>query len=220
MRESNNTYDAGPMTAYGNNLPATLYRLHLKKKDQDVYQQLTNHIKELVPSIDEIMIDNDENRAVLTLKIRFKDGLVLPARSLSEGTLRFLGLAILKEDSRGRSLICLEEPENGIHPKKIKEIISLLEDMATDTNYEVGEDNPLRQVIINSHSPLVVSEVPEDCLYLASETEYYSEKFGKKIKHTTFSAPQGTWRTEHKLCGTTSLGEIKDYLSFERRKTA
>lgn len=219
LREPNSIYEVknAEMTAYGNNLPATLYRLHLAEKEGSVYQRLTNQMKELVPSVDEIMIDNDEKRNLLTLQIRFKDGLVLPAQSLSDGTLRFLGLAILKEDNRSGNLICLEEPENGIHPKKIVEIVNLLKAMASDVEDIMDDSDPLRQVIINSHSPLVVSSVPEDSLYLASDTEEYSDFFKRKIRYTSFYALSGTWRVKNKLCEAIHLGAIMDYLSSEAK---
>ena len=41
------------------------------------------------------------------------------ARALSDGTLRFLALAILELDLTPRGLLCFEEPENGIHPERI-----------------------------------------------------------------------------------------------------
>ena len=44
-------------------------------------------------------------------------------------------------------------------------MLRLLEDIAIDTSNEIGVDNPLRQVIINTHSPAVVAQVPDDnCL--------------------------------------------------------
>jgi predicted ATP-dependent endonuclease of OLD family len=131
-------------------------------------------------------------------------------------------LAIIEEDSSGSRLICLEEPENGINPKKIYEMVELLEGMATDTEIAVDEDNPLRQVIINTHSPIVVSCVPDDSLYLAKGKERYDESFGKKIQYTGFSAMQDTWKTIHNLADVTSKGEILSYLDktiFEKSPT-
>lgn len=202
------------ITSNGSNLPATLYRLHNEKKEIDVYQLLTNKLKNLVTDVDEIDVDKDEKRDLLTLQIRFKDGLTLPAQSLSDGTLRFLGLAIIKEDSERSGLICLEEPENGINPKKIEEMVNLLEEMATDSTDLIDEDNPLRQVIINSHSPKVVSIVSDESLYLATEKETFSPKFRKKVKYTGFSALQGTWKTDQNLIGITTKGEIINYLEY------
>jgi predicted ATPase len=148
LRQPNSVHEVknAEITANGHNLPATLYRLQAQKKDQDIYQSLTNKLKELVEDVTEITVDRDEKRDLLTLQLGFRGGLTLPAQSLSDGTLRFLGLAVIQEDSTTSGLICLEEPENGINPKKVHQMVELLKEMATDTDYEVGEDNPLRQV--------------------------------------------------------------------------
>jgi predicted ATP-dependent endonuclease of OLD family len=44
---------------------------------------------------------------------------------------------------------CFEEPENGIHPFRIKAMTELLKDLSVDL-----VDIPLRQVIVNTHSPV------------------------------------------------------------------
>ncbi len=214
LRQPNSVHEVknAEITANGHNLPATLYRLQAQKKDQDIYQSLTNKLKELVEDVTEITVDRDEKRDLLTLQLGFRGGLTLPAQSLSDGTLRFLGLAVIQEDSTTSGLICLEEPENGINPKKVHQMVELLKEMATDTDYEVGEDNPLRQVIINTHSPIVVSAVPDESLYLAKSTEIYSEFFEKKIRRTDFSALNNTWKVINKLADETTKGEIMAYL--------
>lgn len=214
LRQPNFLYEVknAIITANGRNLPATLFRLNNDKKEQDVYQRLTNKLKELVEDVSEILVNKDEQRDLLTLQVKFKDGLILPAQSLSDGTLRFLGLAIIEEDNSGNSLICLEEPENGINPKKILEMINLLEGVAMDTEYPIDSDNPLRQVIINTHSPAVVSAVADESLYLAKSKESFNEEFQRKINHTSFSALRNTWKTNRKLMDVTSLGEISAYL--------
>ncbi len=193
----------------GLNLPATLFKL--SKGERDIYQSLTNKLKGLVDDVDEVKIDKDDKRELLTVQLKFRDGLTLPAQSLSDGTLRFLGLAIINEDRRNQ-VICLEEPENGINPKKIYDMIDLLSDMATDAEYTVDEDNPLRQVIINTHSPIVASSVPDDCLYLAKASEMYSAEFGRKISHTSFFALQDTWKPKYKKTPVIAKGEILAYI--------
>jgi len=214
LRQPNSVFEVknATISANGHNLPATLYRLSGNDNEKDVFQQLTNRLKDLVDDIDEILVDKDEKRDLLTLQIRFKDGLVLPAQSLSDGTLRFLGLAAIEADIAANSIICLEEPENGISPKKIEEMLGLLRDMASDTDFAVDEDNPFRQVIINSHSPLVVSNIPDESLYLAKDKEVFMESFGMKVKYTTFSALKNTWKTNRELAEFTSKGDIIAYL--------
>lgn len=214
LRQPDDTLTAknAKITATGEHLPATLYRL--AKNNENLYQQLTNRLNQLVNNIEAIAVDKDEKRDLLTLQVTFRDGLVLPAQSLSDGTLRFLGLAILKEDTSSSGIICLEEPENGINPKKIQEMIGLLKDIATDTDYEVDAYNPLRQTIINTHSPLVVATVDDDSLYLAVEKEKYLEEFNRKVKYTGFLAMPNTWKSAilKDKNKETSRGQLLGYL--------
>ena len=199
----------------GENLPATLYRLNTENGEgnRDIYQELTNNLSEILDGIDLVDIDKDEKRELLTLRVHFKDGSTYPANSLSDGTLRFLGLSVLELDTKSDGIICFEEPENGIHPSKIASIIDLLQKIATDTNYEVGEDNPLRQVIINTHSPIVVSVVPEDSLLMAESLEEYNTTFAKKYIRTSYAALNNTWRDNILNQKKTTKAIILNYLN-------
>jgi predicted ATPase len=203
--------------ADGYNLPATLYRLATDSQNNDVYQQLTNTLKGVVDDVKIIGVDKDDKRELLTLMVTFKNGLTLPAQSLSDGTLRFLGLAVIQEDSRN-GVICMEEPENGINPKKISEIVSLLRDMALDPELEVGDDNPIRQVIINTHSPKLIGIVPENSLYLACDREKYDDSLGMKVHYTSFSVLPNTYLLKEKRLDfpATSLYAMFAYLDNPR----
>jgi AAA15 family ATPase/GTPase len=165
--------------------------------------------------VKEINIDKDDKRELFTLMLKFKDGGVFPARSLSDGTLRFVGLSVIELDSKSSGVICLEEPENGIHPQKIDSMIRLLTEIATDTQYPVDHENALRQVIINTHSPIVVQLVPDDSLLVAESKEAYSTEFGMKYTSTTFSPLNETWRTkiDGESVSPVSLGNLLAYLN-------
>jgi len=218
LRQPNLIYEVknAEITASGHHLPATLYRLRAELNERDIYQEITNKLKELVNDVDEIIIDKDDKRDLLTLQLKFKGGLVLPAQSLSDGTLRFLSLAVIEKDNKSTGLICLEEPENGINPKKVQAMVELLKGMAVDTTCPVDEDNPLRQIIINTHSPIVVSAVPDESLYLAKNKEIFAKQFNRKVKITSFSALKETWKTKNSLVKETTLGEIDAYLDKDR----
>ncbi len=167
------------MLADGSHLPATLYFLArspemMARHNGDglqIYDRVALRLSELIDDITAVAVDRDQQRELLTLQVTERDGTIYPARSLSDGTLRFLALAILDLDPRANGLICLEEPENGIHPIRIPAIINLLQDIACDVESPVGPDNPLRQVIINTHSPVVVNQVPDESLLVAESKE-------------------------------------------------
>ncbi len=214
LRQPNTIYEVknAEIKANGANIPATLYRLDNQNPTRDIYQEVTNKVIDLIPNISELWVDRDDKRDLLTLETKFRNGLTLPAQSLSDGTLRFLGLVILQVDSANNGVICLEEPENGINPKKIKAMTNLLQEIATDTNVAVDMDNPLRQVIINTHSTIVASDIPYNDLYFADSKQIYHEYFSRKILVTAFSALPSTWRSEHKLAETTDVGDIESYV--------
>ncbi len=202
----------------GSNLPALLYRLKLENdktlEKPDIYQLLSNRLFELIGDVITIDVDKDEKRELLTLMLTSKDGTKYPARALSDGTLRFLGLAVLELDPQPSRVICLEEPENGIHPDKIKAVIKLLQDISMDTDFPFGKDNPLRQVIINTHSPAVVQQVPEDSLLVAELQDDINDN-GLRYKKAAFSPLKDTWRTKMPdFAGrTVSLGKLLSYLN-------
>jgi hypothetical protein len=128
----------------------------------------------------------------LTLHVTDRGGTSHPARGLSDGTLRFLALAVIELDPEAKGLLCLEEPENGIHPQRIPGMLRLLEDIAVDTGGPIATDNPLRQVIINTHSPAVVAQVLEDSLLVAELKE--DVRSGMRFKKACFSCLPDTWR--------------------------
>lgn len=188
----------------GSHLAATLYRLAFlgktskgggkSKREQDpsVYAQIANRLAELIDGVREVSIDRDERRELLTLSVTGKDKISHAARALSDGTLRFLALAVLSQDPEAQGVLCLEEPENGIHPERIPAMIRLLRDIASDVDEPVDTDNPLRQVIVNTHSPSVVQQVPDESLLVAETKELFFEK--KRLKGVCFSCLPNTWR--------------------------
>ena len=147
------------VSSNGAHLPATLLRL---KSEADV----SNQLAELLEDVGAVSVERDESRRTNTLFVTGRDRVPHPARSLSDGTLRFLALAIMASDPHSGRLLCLEEPENGIHPSRIPAILALLQDIAVDASLPVDDSNPLRQVIINTHSPVVVAALKLDDLLM------------------------------------------------------
>lgn len=87
----------------------------------------------------------------------------------------------------------MEEPENGIHPAKIGAMVALLRDIAVDTNMPPGEDNPLRQVIVATHSPAFVQLSNQNDLVFALEATIRSDD-GLPMDVLRCKPLQDTWR--------------------------
>jgi predicted ATPase len=186
----------------GSHLAATLFRLarsdaDLRDRRDDgrgrVYDRVSSRLSELVDNTAGVGVDVDEQRELLTLHVTERDGTVYTGRSLSDGTLRFLALATIDVDPAESGVVCLEEPENGIHPSRISAMLRLLRDIACDPERPARGGNRLRQVIVNTHSPAVVSQVPDDSL-LAVEPRVVVVD-GAPVKTVHFSWLPDTWRS-------------------------
>lgn len=164
---------AGPnvITERGGHIAAALERLvRGEKLPGQTLQWATNRLAELVPEVRALELDRDEVRQQLSVRLRM-EGTTIPlgARAVSDGTLRFLALVTLLYDPLAAHVLCMEEPENGIHPSRVPAAVGLLHDFAVDPHIAVDEENPLRQVIINTHSPDVVRQVDAgDLLFIES----------------------------------------------------
>jgi predicted ATPase len=227
LRKPDETIAPTKMGANGSHLAATLYHLARTKQNFGqgnresvsadematmVFSQVANRLAELIDDVRDVSVDYDEKRDLLTVMLTGKDGTPHSARFLSDGTLRFLALAVLELDMESPGVICLEEPENGIHPERIPAILSLLQDIATDIHEPVGPDNPLRQVIVNTHSPSVVGQIPDDCLLVADSAERV--KNGRRFKSARFSCLSKTWRQKTpEETSIVSRGTLLSYLN-------
>jgi predicted ATPase len=87
------------------------------------------------------------------------------ADELSEGTLYFLALLCIINQPNPPKLLLLEEPEKGIHPRRIFEVIQFI--------FRLAEEKDV-QVIMTTHSPLVVDmfkDMPESVFIFDKDDE-------------------------------------------------
>lgn len=233
LRRPDELSSPSKVAANGAHLPATLYRLafqEVKSAQADrtdfvtapminarIFSQIARRLNDLIQDVKDIVVSKESINNNLVLKVRLRDGTELPARSLSDGTLRFLALAVIEQDSEATGLLCMEEPENGIHPARIRAMLDLLKDIACDPNRPIGKDNPLRQVIINTHSPAVVQEVDDDSLVLADTVRVSKNLKGevRVFQKLNLSCLKGTWRNDHGIPPMLAMakGKLLSYLN-------
>ena len=85
-----------------------------------------------------------------------KINIMIPATRLSDGTLRFLCLLAILCNPEMPPMVCIEEPELGLHPDMISTIAKLLKEAAEKS-----------QIIITTHSEMLVdafTDTPEDVI--------------------------------------------------------
>ena len=200
----------------GAHLPATLHDLAQAAQrdhpggERDVYARVANKLSELVDNVRGITVDVDDKRQLLSIVMTDLQDTEHVASALSDGTLRFLALTVMESDPGSRRLLCLEEPENGMHPLRISAVIELLGELAVDVEEPVDVDNPLRQVIINTHSPSVVACVRDDALLVA----HAGRGGGTGVSRLSIRHLPGTWRDEESSNELTVVrGDLLAYLN-------
>jgi predicted ATPase len=138
----------------GKNLAAVLHRI--KQEDPYALKEISRKLQTFLSDFIAVdVIDDTENKQYI-IKLKDKNQKEYSSRVLSEGTLRILALCILEYDAKHTGLLCFEEPENGIHPFRIKDMINLLKNLSITFD---DKEMPLRQMIINTHSPVLVGHI-------------------------------------------------------------
>jgi len=85
------------------------------------------------------------------VQVFFTEGnFIIPATRLSDGTLRYLCLLAVLCDPSPPPLVCIEEPELGLHPDIIPKVADLLIDASERT-----------QLIVTTHSDILVDAMTE-----------------------------------------------------------
>ncbi len=160
MREPSKILGPDKVNEDGEYLPSMLRRLEIE--EPGTLKDISRSIQNILPNILSISIDEDKARQQYVLLAKSTDGREFSSRVLSEGTLRIMLLSAMKYDERHSGLLCFEEPENGIHPFRMKNMLRLLKDLSTGFKNKDDLELPLRQVIVNTHSPLLVKEYFEN----------------------------------------------------------
>ena len=126
----------------------------LKAVHPGQFQAVEKALRSLLPNIDGIELDVTDLGEV-ELRI-VEGGVAMPASVLSEGTLRMLGLLALAS-AEAPALVGFEEPENGVHPRRIELIAELLR-----TQRSLGQT----QYIVTTHSPRLPDLLADDSLFV------------------------------------------------------
>jgi predicted ATPase len=137
------------------NLITFLYTLSTTNKRE--FKKLEENFAQCVHELVEISIPpmNTDEDTKLSLAFFDKEGDRFSADEVSEGVLYFLALLCIVHQPNPPKLLLLEEPEKGIHPRRIKEVLNFI--------FQLAEDKDI-QVIMTTHSERVLDEfedIPE-----------------------------------------------------------
>lgn len=143
----------------GSNIISFLFNLNqnFRKSYQKLEQDFAYCVKSLASVSTPVVNTEPGSTEPGTFKLRFFDenDIGYWAEEVSEGVLYFLALLCIIHQPYPPKLLLLEEPEKGIHPRRIKEVMDFI--------FELAELRDI-QIILTSHSPYVVdhfADIPE-----------------------------------------------------------
>lgn len=158
MRAANPVKEVRNIGLMGEDLAAFLNTM--QAIDSKQFRGIEKSLHTIIPSITglEVVVNN-----LGEVELRLREGKALvPARVVSEGTLRVLGLLALGGMKESPALIGFEEPENGVHPRRLQLIAELLRNMSNGGK---------TQLIITTHSPILTNLIPDENLYMCRKEE-------------------------------------------------
>jgi predicted ATPase len=187
LREPSSMNAPRDLAPDGSNLPTMLARM--QAEDEFALTDVSRAVASMVQDISRIKVQKNEATNKYAIWAETVDHRTFSAEVLSDGTLRLLALAAMSYDPHFRGILCLEEPENGVQPLQLEKMALLLREMATDLNDPEQINEPLRQVLITTHSSLFISQ-PHiiDSLLLAITASLIQSK-GQPVLHVTRMEP-------------------------------
>lgn len=164
LRKPSPVFAAEELEPDGSNLAAVLARIQAetatKQRPKGILADIAADLATLIPGVTGLSVSEDDKNREYRVDIEMRDSPAFSARVVSDGTLRVLALLTILHDPKHRSLVCFEEPENGVHPLRLKSMIQRFHELVTDpTDEDFDESEPLSQLLVNSHSPVVLSSL-------------------------------------------------------------
>ena len=134
-----------PLEEDGSNLALTLQELDF----HGVLPTVKDYLRRLSDRFEDIKVRAEGGRSQLYVQERGVG--MMSATRLSDGTLKFLGLMAILCDPNPGPLVCIEEPEAGLHPDALAIVGDALREAATRT-----------QLIVTTHSDALVDRFTDE----------------------------------------------------------
>jgi len=154
LRQASPLIANGPLVLQGRG--GNIAGLYDAVRDRSVerFAAISKQVTELFPTVKTLGL-RAVTASAKVLEVTLLDENQVRSEKMSEGLLYYLAFAILAAIQQP-AVYLVEEPENGLHPSRIKEVVQMLRALTEDPTKPV-------QVLMATHSPLVVNELrPEE----------------------------------------------------------
>lgn len=169
------------------NLGLVLSRM---RRTPRVRHEMVERLQDLYEGVDDFDVSIEGG----SVQVFFTEGdFPFPATRLSDGTLRYLCLLAILCDPEPPPLICIEEPELGLHPDVLPKLADLMVDASQRT-----------QLIVTTHSDIMVDAMTE-----RPESVVVCEKHGGQTSMKRLDRQElATWLEKYRLGELWTRGEL------------
>jgi len=133
------------------------------EKDKFIFQDIMESMQVIVPEFEKFSTQTDKytNKSILLFKEGGRNK--FPAGLISDGTIYALAmLTIIYSNTKG--IVLIEEPERGLNPKAISELMELFREKSESIN-----------IFINTHNETIVRESNPEELFLVAKKDGKTE---------------------------------------------
>lgn len=135
----------------GARLPDFLAWCKFDSNNVHVYEAIRSSMQELLPDLDAIIVTQARSdQQGIAMSFNGQRGYI-SAPDLSDGTMFSLGLLCLCHSPSPPAILCIEEPETGLHPARLRWLFERLTKLAYP-----GDNRDPTQVFFSTHSPYLV----------------------------------------------------------------
>ncbi|MFE1308045.1 AAA family ATPase [Streptomyces sp. NPDC058755] len=171
MRVVSSTYDTAPLAEDGKNLGAVLGRI---ARNPESWYDFRADVAVLLPDLLDITVEANAEWGQWDVWLQHKHEHRVTPGTASAGTLRVLALLAAAHDPAQEGVLMIEEPENGLHPTRIPQLLSRLKGRVSDPMTLTSGNG--RQILITTHSPVALAaaldEAPDAVLFLDTVTRF------------------------------------------------
>lgn len=150
------------LSTTGNNLAQ--YTKFIFENYPEDFKKILDKLKQRIPGIDSVNAEEtSDGRIVLQFKDgSFKDPFI--SRYVSDGTIKMFAYLMLLNDPKPHPLLCVEEPENYLHPELLIELAEEFRDYAKRGG----------QVFVSTHSPDFLNALESEEVFWLKKKDGYS----------------------------------------------
>ena len=176
-------YDNSELSNDGRNLAAVLNRL---EKDDEIRETIIEWMELIVPGLKKVETRSERFTGSTVLAFQ-EEGIeeAFPAHLISDGTIYLLSVLVAILDRPFLGMTLIEEPERGLHPQAIMELVDSFREQAT---YE-------RPIWVTTHNEALIRRLKNEELWLVDKKQGLTKMKQIQVADKLVSSLDQAWLT-------------------------